>query len=422
MLCGKCGDLEMTILIIGLGFVGLTTALGFADKGFQVFGYDIDQAHSDKIAKGEAPFLEPGVQEALDRTLDSSFIIVENPDQAAAGADIIFFCVGTPCDESGKADLQYLKSGIDSVVGKIKPQCLLTIKSTVPPGTTQNEMIPYVRSKRLDCSVAVNPEFLREGWCWQDFTEPDRIVCGIDDSDANGKKLLKELYLPFQSPIHFVTPNTAEFIKYLSNSLLASLISFSNEMAAIAESAGNVSIGDAFKILHEDNRLRGAGIAHYIYPGCGYGGYCLPKDTAALIENARGNGFEPKILREVVQLNETMPEQAAGKIIRRTKSKSDRIGILGLSFKPNSDDVRDSSAAKIIRELLVEGYSDICVYDPVANRNFEELYRLPVNYYPSKEEVCAVCPVVALVTVWSEFREINKAYPDVEWVDCRYFL
>ena len=412
----------MTIVIIGLGFVGLTTALGFADKGFKVYGYDINKSHTDKIANGEVPFLEKGLPEALNRNLGSNFIVLRNINELAVDPNIVFFCVGTPCDESGRADLKYLKSAIDSIFDKVNPQCLLVVKSTVPPGTTKNEVVPYVRSKGLVCSIAVNPEFLREGRCWQDFMEPDRIVCGINDNAQDIRKLLNEIYTPFDAPIHFVTPNTAEFIKYLSNSMLASLISFSNEMAAAAEAAGDISIGEAFKILHEDNRLSDSGISQYIYPGCGYGGYCLPKDTVALIQSAKGNGFTPKILQEVVQLNESMPRLTAEKIIRKTKSKADKIGILGLSFKPNSDDVRDSSAAKIIKALHEEGYWNISVFDPVANCNFDKEYKLPINYCSSIEEVCVSSSVVALVTIWSEFKDINKKYPDVEWVDCRYFL
>lgn len=412
----------MKLLVMGLGFVGLTTALGFADKGFEVYGYDIDITHSGKIANGEVPFFEPGLPGALKRNLGRTFKVISHANESIPAADAVFFCVGTPCDENGKADLQYLKSGIDHIAGKMVPRCLLVVKSTIPPTTTQKEIIPYVRSKGIKCHVAVNPEFLREGWCWQDFTEPDRIVCGMEDNDPAGQKLLREIYEPFHAPIHFVTPNTAEFIKYLSNSLLASLVSFSNEMSMAAEAAGDISIGNAFKILREDSRLAGSGIAHYIYPGCGYGGYCLPKDTVALIHNAEENGFEPNILKEVVRLNENMPRLTAEKIISKTESRSDSIGILGLSFKPNSDDVRDSPAARILKELLAEGYSDIRVYDPVANTRFKEAYGLPVTYCQSKEEVCESCQVAALVTVWAEFKHINKKYPDIKWVDCRYFL
>ena len=411
----------MKILVVGAGFVGLTTALGFADKGHRVFAYDTNLLHSQKISKGEIPFFEKGLPEALERNLGTNFTILQNIDEKQ-NVDIVFFCVGTPCNEEGKADLQYLRSAIEKVIVKINEDCLLVIKSTIPPGTTEREVIPFIRALGYKNEVVMNPEFLREGYCWKDFTEPDRIVCGMDTNNEDIKEIMSKLYAPFKAPIHFVTFSTAEFIKYLSNSLLAALISFSNEMAIIAENTGNISVGWAFKILHEDNRLKDAGISHYIYPGCGYGGYCLPKDTVALIQNAKDNGFMPSILQEVVLLNKNMPKITAEKIAKRAKKKTDRIGILGLSFKPNSDDVRDSSAGKIINELILQGYSNIYAYDPVANKKFEEAYAFPIYYCLSKEEVCKNCSIVAIVTVWNEFKEINEQYSDIEWIDCRYFL
>lgn len=412
----------MKILVVGLGFVGLTTALGLADKGFKVWGYDINRLHVEKIQRGIIPFKENTLPEVLNRTLDSEFCVLKDIEELDIIPDAVFFCVGTPCDDTGNADLQYLKRAIEDVIKKIDETTLLIIKSTVPPGTVKNEVIPYVRSLGYRNCVVVNPEFLREGYCWKDFTKPDRIVCGIDVNDSRSEKVLREIYEPFQAPIHFVTENTAEFIKYLSNSLLATLISFSNEMAAVAENAGEIAIGEAFKILHEDERLKDAGISHYIYPGCGYGGYCLPKDTKALIQKSRSNGYAPKILQEVVSLNENIPKSIVTRINKVVEGKNEKIGVLGLSFKPNSDDVRESSAAKIINELLLDGYKEIYVYDPVANDNFNEVYDFPINFCSSKEEVCDLCTIVILVTIWSEFRAIDKKYPNIKWVDCRYFL
>ena len=412
----------MNISVIGLGFVGLTTALGFADKGFNVKGYDIDAERSAKIMNGIVPFLEPGLDEALKRTNGKEFTVVSDVENAAKNADVIFFCVGTPCDDEGKADLKYLFSAIDSVINTVSCECVFVIKSTVPPGTTSKEIIPFIRKKNNTISIANNPEFLREGYCWNDFIKPDRIVCGCDENDTSAIALLKTIYVLFNAPIHFVTPNTAEFIKYLSNSLLASLISFSNEMSLIADAAGDVNIAKAFKILHQDKRLDGSGIIHYIYPGCGYGGYCLPKDTVALSANAKVNGFVPRILDGVISLNDEMPHLTAEKIKRNLKDKNEKIGILGLSFKPNSDDVRDSPAAKIIKILLADGYKNIFVYDPEAIDNFKQNYKFDLNYSESKEEVCEICDCIAIITIWKEFKEINIKYPAKQFVDCRYFL
>ena len=250
--------------------------------------------------------------------------------------------------------------------------------------------------------------FIRAGW--------------VPTFAAHAINLLTTLYAPFNASVHFVSPNTAEFVKYLSNSLLAALVSFSNEMALIAEAAGDVNIAKAFKILHQDKRLDGAGINHYIYPGCGYGGYCLPKDTVALAANARANGFAPRILDGVISLNDEMPRMTAAKIERLAGGKDNKIGILGLSFKPNSDDVRDSPAAKIIACLLKDGYKNIYAYDPAAIDNFRDVYKFDLTYCDSKESLCTECDTIALVTTWKEFADCGRLYSEKKWIDCRYFL
>jgi len=412
----------LNLSIIGLGFVGLTTALGFADKGFKVSGYDINNDRADKINSGIVPFFEPGLTEALKRTLGSNFQIVSDVKEVINNTEAVFFCVGTPCDDDGKADLKYLLSAIDSVINLVPDTCVFVIKSTIPPGTTDNIIKKYVKEKRNTIFITNNPEFLREGYCWNDFIKPDRIVCGCNDRDTHAINVLTDLYKPFNAPIHFVSPSTAEFIKYLSNSLLASLISFSNEMALIADAAGDINIGKAFKVLHQDKRLINAGISHYIYPGCGYGGYCLPKDTVALSANAKANSFVPRILEGVISLNDEMPCLTADKIKRKLKDKNEKIGILGLSFKPNSDDVRDSPAAKIIKILLADGYRNIFAYDPEAIESFKLFYKFDINYSESIEELCGKCNYIAVITTWNIFANIDKKYPDKQFIDCRYFL
>lgn len=411
----------MRLLVMGLGFVGLTTALGFADVGMDVAGFDINANHARNIKDGNIPFFEEGLSDALRRTQGKTFHIAETLEKIGDELDAVFICVGTPCNEDGRADLGYVKDALNSLA-RIKERCLIVVKSTVPPGTTTKEILPFVRSLDLGNTLAVNPEFLREGHCWQDFTCPDRIVCGVCGDGDEARNVLREIYAPFHAPIHFVTPSTAEFVKYLSNSLLAALISFSNEMAGIADAAGDIAIGEAFRILHEDSRMKGAGITHYIYPGCGYGGYCLPKDTVALVQNAAGNGYEPEILRDVINVNNSMSERTAKKIAAIAETASDSIGVLGLAFKPDSDDVRDAPAARIIKKLIEKGYDNIYAYDPQAMSNFEKSFSLPIHYCDSAKELCEKCRVVALVTAWGEFARINKKYPEVRWVDCRYFL
>ncbi|TCZ73798.1 UDP-glucose/GDP-mannose dehydrogenase family protein [Paenibacillus albiflavus] len=410
----------MRIAVFGLGFVGLTTALGFADKGYSVRGYDINQERCAEIAGGKVPFFEPGLDDALARNLGKTFILADSAIDAADQSDICFFCVGTPGLPDGSADLAQLLLAIDSVLETVSEVCVLVVKSTIPPGTLNERVTPYVRAKGAGNPVAVNPEFLREGKCWDDFMNPDRIVCGVTDDAA--KNVLAELYKLFGAPLHYVEPNTAEFIKYLSNSLLAALISYSNEMALLADAVDGIETARAFRILHEDRRLAGAGINTYIYPGCGYGGYCLPKDIAALDAVALNRGFTPRILEGVISLNNEMPELTARKIARAAGEKTEKIGILGLSFKRGSDDVRDSPAAKIIGALVQGGYVSIYAYDPLAMQEFHNTYRLSITYCASANEVCETCGTVALVTAWDEFQGIDKTFPDTRFVDCRYFL
>jgi UDPglucose 6-dehydrogenase len=416
----------LELSVFGLGFVGLTSALGFAEKGFRVIGCDINKNRLETIAKGAIPFLERGVDSALQKHLGNKFSITANAEEAVKKSDIVFLCVGTPCGENGKADLAFLFSALDSVLpviqdGKFR---VLVIKSTVPPGTTQDEVIPYLQKKGFydgnGFAVVNNPEFLREGKCWDDFINPDRIVCGAKNRQA--MEMLKELYKPFSAPIHFVSWNTGEFIKYLSNTMLASMISYSNEMSKIADGIGDIDTGRAFRILHEDRRLKNSGIASYLYPGCGYGGYCLPKDTQALAAQAESHNIIPRILNEVIATNTTMPEYFVKKIEASVPSTK-IIGILGLSFKPESDDVRDSPAARIIDLLIRDEYTNILVYDPVAMQPFSAVYQFEhIHYFDTKEAVCQKSDCIVLVTAWNEFKHLRSVYPGKTWVDCRYFL
>jgi len=417
----KC---DFQIGVLGLGFVGLTTALGFSEKGYRVLGYDVNEARQQQISDGNVPFFEAGLDEALKRNLNKTFYLEPSAADVAKNSDIIFFCVGTPCGEDGKADLKYLFLALDSIspVFDDNKYRILIIKSTVPPGTAKSDIFPYLQKNRISdkCSLACNPEFLREGKCWVDFIQPDRIVCGVQDDRA--AEVLKELYNSFNAPVYIVSLNTAEFVKYLSNTLLASMISFSNEMSMIADAIGDINVRQAFHVLHEDKRLKESGITHYIFPGCGYGGYCLPKDTKAMAAKAKQHGLTPRILDEVITVNEEMPSFFVGKIISLAK-KSKIIGILGLSFKPDSDDVRDSASAKIISLLLKSGVTKIYAYDPVANRSFNALYQFQnVEYLKSKEELCQMSEVIVLVTAWEEFKYLRRQFPQKAWIDCRYFL
>lgn len=410
------------VTVFGLGFVGLTTALGFANMGVKVYGVDVNEERKNTIRKGELPFLEPLMDEVLKKEIDKHFFVTDDVEKAIAESEIVYYCVGTPYGSNGAADLTYLFSAIDTTINAVKDDKfrVLVTKSTIPPSTTKEKIVPYVKGKGAVSSqfgVANNPEFLREGHCWEDFINADRIVLGV--SDERSKKMLMDLYEPMNVPIIPVSLTTGEFIKYLSNTFLATMISYSNEMAELAETIGDINVADAFHILHMDKRWGGCNMTSYVYPGCGYGGYCLPKDTNALYAQGKEKGYEAKILGNVINKNNERPLNIAKQISRGIK-KDDTVGILGLSFKPNSDDVRDTSAAKIIRELNRLGFENIVAYDPVATEEFKKHYPdLKVSYEKEKEAVTQQADVLAIVTAWPEFREVfeNTQKPIV---DARY--
>lgn len=412
------------ITVLGLGFVGLTTALGFSKKGFKVYGIDVNEPRMAKIRRYEVPFYEPHLDEALREELGQNFIIDAPLAEAVNDSKIIIVCVGTPSNPDGSANLGYLLEAVKQVFeasdGEFK---VIVTKSTVPPSTVATKVKPYVdelnRQYHKPIGLASNPEFLREGYAWDDFMQPDRVVIGVEDEQS--KELLSQVYLPFNAPIHYVSYNSAEFIKYLSNTLLSTLISFSNEMAMVADHIGNIDVAGAFKILHQDKRWTGApaSMASYVYPGCGYGGYCLPKDTAALSSIAQEHGFTPHILEGNLRINEEVKDFVADKITAAVRPES-RIGILGLAFKSGSDDVRLSPSKFIIEKLLAKGYTNIVAYDPMANEVFQQEYNLPIAYANSLEDVVAQADELVLLTSWPEFKQNKELLTTKRLFDFRY--
>ena len=412
------------VTVFGLGFVGLTTALGFAHLGYKVYGIDVDEERKSILKSGKLPFLEPEMEEVLQKHLNNNFIVSDNPKEAIADSEYVFYCVGTPYGKDGSADLTYLFSAIDTTVDAISDEKyrVLVTKSTIPPSTTAEKIFPYVKDKGAvaeHLGVANNPEFLREGHCWEDFIGADRIVLGCNEERS--KEMLVKLYEPMQIPIKCVSHSTGEFIKYLSNTLLATMISYSNEMAEIADAIGGINVADAFHILHMDKRWNDCNMTSYVYPGCGYGGYCLPKDTCALYSQAVAKGYEPEILKHVIELNNDRAKSIAKKITDNL-SEGQTIGILGLAFKPLSDDVRDTAAARIIREIEKLGYHNICAYDPAAMKEFTRRYPdIAITEKSSAKEVYEEADVIAIVTAWEEFREV-LSFGNKTVIDCRYML
>jgi len=413
------------ITIIGLGFVGLTTGLGFAKKGFKTFGIDIDQERIQSLQRLEIPFHEPHLKEVLEETLDQKFFLNPPFEEAIRNSKAIFICVGSPSAEDGSADLSYIFQAIDNIKEvRSHHKKVIVIKSTVPPSTLEDKIAPYVKAgtgdDRNNIVLASNPEFLREGHCWEDFIEPDRIVVGAEEEAA--RSILSDIYRPFDAPLHFVSFNTSEFIKYLSNTLLSTMISYSNEMSMIAHQIGHINIAQAFRILHEDKRWTGspANMATYVYPGCGYGGYCLPKDTLAIYSLSKQKGYEPRILKANLDVNLQIQTFVADVISQKLK-KDASLGILGLSFKPGSDDIRITPTKRIIAEIIDRGFSNIHAYDPISNAIFQKAYpELNINYSDSLEGLLNDVDNVAILTGWTEFNDKKKAIRQKQVFDFRY--
>lgn len=401
------------IAVMGLGFVGLTSAVGFAEKNISVKGYDLNQEKLALINSGKIPFHEEGLEEKLKSNLENNNLLISSDlKKVFSKTSVVFICVGTPSNEDGSASLDYIFSALDIII-KYKSEEFVTvvIKSTVPPSTCSIEISNYLKNKNIrlgeEIGLANNPEFLREGYAWDDFINPDRIVIGVEDKKS--KNLLNKIYLNFNCPLHVVNLNTGEFIKYLSNTTLSTFISYSNEMSIIADNIGDIDTRKSFQVLKEDKRWSGnpANMSSYVLPGCGFGGYCLPKDTQALINKSKKYNYNPKILESVMNVNREIKSHALEKILKLC-DKNSTIGILGLSFKPDSDDVRDTPALPIIQGLLKKGYNRIYAYDPISNDNFQNLYssQVEINYCNSLENILKKCDTIVQVTSWGEFSDI----------------
>lgn len=413
------------ITIIGLGFVGLTTGLGFAKKGFKTFGIDHDKERIDKLNDFIIPFHEPHLKEVLIETYQKTFFIQKSLKEAIYSSKYVFFCVGTPGRGDGEADLSYLFKAIDQVLSEeSKEELIMVIKSTIPPSTLSLKIKPYIENKAKEFNrrfkLVSNPEFLREGYCWEDFYMPDRIVIGIENDTV--RLDMDKIYSVFGAPIHYVSFNTSEFIKYLSNTMLSTMISYSNEMSMIADTIGQIDISASFRILHQDKRWFGnpALMSSYVYPGCGYGGYCLPKDTAALTNLAATYGIDAAILKSNIAVNERIKRFLVNKI-KKDISTDTGIGILGLSFKPESDDVRLSPSKDFIEILINEGYNNLIAYDPLANNVFKNEYPdLNILYANSLDELLGKVKAVVILTAWNEFKQNKELIEKKIVFDFRY--
>ena len=381
--------------VIGLGYVGLVTAAGFGLKGHKVVGIDVDKEKIEDLCNGLSPLYEEGLDEAI-KNMDFT---ATKDYQAVLDTNITFLCINTPSHSDGSMDLNYLKKATEQLAEVLKQENafhLVVVRSTVTPGTTEEVIVPILRNSG-DPEICVNPEFLREGKAPHDFMNPSRIVIG--DGDGKSGDLLQELYRDFGCPILRTDLKTAEMIKYASNAFLATKISFINEIGNICKKIG-LDVYEVARGMGHDERIGD----QFLNAGIGFGGSCLPKDLKGIVAKAREVGYEPRILDEVLGLNEEQPlrmVELLKKHIPLLKGKV--IGILGLAFKPDTDDIRDSKAIAIVEELLKEG-AQVRAYDPKAMLNFKKYY--PQIDYKSPEEVLQ-SDATLILTEWDEFKNLD---------------
>ncbi len=399
-------DRFRTIGVLGLGHVGLPTAVGFAELGWQVIGTDSDANKVALIAQGKCPFYEPELEPLLQKNLAAGRLTVA-PDvgEAVRASDLLFVCVGTPQKADGSPDLSQVEAVIRTVAENLNGYKLIVEKSTVPVQTAQwiKRTIQRYAKGNADFDVASNPEFLREGTALYDFFHPDRIVVGVESERA--REWLEELYRPLKAPMVITDVNTAELIKHAANSFLALKISFINMVADLCEAVG-ADVTEVAKGIGLDPRIG----PHFLQAGIGYGGYCLPKDLKAFIHIAEEHKVDFSLLKEVERINEARVERFVRKVQQALWVLKDKtLAIWGLAFKPNTDDIREAPSLKLIRRLLEEG-ANLRLYDPAAMGNVRLLFpddppRL--CYCSSALEAATGVHAVLLVTEWDEFRKMN---------------
>jgi UDPglucose 6-dehydrogenase len=392
----------MRIAVVGTGYVGLVTGTCFADSGNAVTCLDIN---ADKIARlngGEIPIYEPGLEELVVRNARAGRLRFTTDTAAAiSGAEVVFLAVGTPPSADGSADLSALWKVVESIAPHLHPQAVVVTKSTVPVGTCAGIEQRLKAAVGRDCRVASNPEFLKEGAAIEDFQKPDRVVVGVRSADVG--EILRTLYSPFlrtENPFLVMSPESSEMTKYVANALLATKISFINEVANLCERM-EADIDDVRRGIGHDSRI---GFA-FLFPGAGYGGSCFPKDVQALAAMARDKGVSPRILTAVHDTNLAQKKVLGEKIAAHFGGSlaGRRVAIWGLAFKPRTDDVRDAPAIDLIERLLSEG-ATAAVYDPEAMANVRGIYGDRLTYAAGPYEALDGADCLAVVTEWGDFR------------------
>jgi UDPglucose 6-dehydrogenase len=398
----------MKISIMGSGYVGLSTALGFARKGHPVICYDIAGSVVEKISRMEPTFFEPLIEEALSDAVSRGLLKATGDlDYAASHSDLTFMCVPTPPKPDGSIDVRFIKEASGALGRSLKNKDgyhLVAVKSTVLPETTENVVLPELEKNSgkkcgRDFGLCMNPEFLREGSAMQDFLHPDRIVIGSFDKRSGDA--LESIYSRFECPVLRTDIKTAEMIKYVSNAFLATKISFSNEIGNMCKKMG-IDTYNVMKGVGLDKRIS----PHFLNSGIGFGGSCFPKDASALISKSRGVGIRPSIMESVMEINRNQPLRIIDILKKRGPIKGKRISVLGLAFKPDTDDIREAPSLRIVEALVREG-ADVRAYDPKAMDRFRE--RFPeIGYCKNAQECLSGSDACLILTEWDEFKNLSE--------------
>ena len=393
----------MNVVMIGSGYVGLVSGACFAEFGANVICVDKDESKINALLQGGIPIYEPGLDDLVKRNVESGRLILNTE---LKNAELVFIAVGTPTRRGdGHADLQYVYAAAEEVAGYLDGYTVIVDKSTVPVGTArQVSRIIKKTNPGADFDVASNPEFLREGSAIGDFMRPDRVVLGVESERAAA--LLKELYRPLnliEAPIHITNLESAELIKYASNAFLATKISFINEISQLCEKVG-ADVHSVSKGMGLDGRIG----KKFLHPGPGYGGSCFPKDTLALIRIAQEHGASSRIVESVVEVNASQKARMVTKIRDALGgSESDKvIGVLGLTFKPETDDMRDSPSLAILPALADKG-AVIKVHDPEGMEEAKKILPKSIQYCDNVEQVIENADAVVLMTEWNEYRGLD---------------
>jgi UDPglucose 6-dehydrogenase len=393
----------MNIAVVGTGYVGLVTGAVFADLGNDVVCVDNDTGKIEGLRAGRMPIYEPGLEELVERNVkDARLGFTTDLADAVRRSDIVFIAVGTPPKASGESDLSAVEDVARDIARALDRYKVIVNKSTVPVGTGDlvRDIIARNRRRPVDFDVVSNPEFLREGSAIEDTLRPDRIVVGAPSQQV--AMLLLELYAPLERPMIITDVPSAEMIKYASNAFLATKISFANAIANLCELAG-ADVTQVVKGMGLDPRIGGA----FLQAGLGYGGSCFPKDTDAFIQTAASLGYDFRLLRSVVEINRERAQRFVALVQKVLDPMDDRVvGVLGLAFKPKTDDMREARSVEIVQGLL-EGGARVRAYDPVAMPNAKSLLPPAVEYGQSAYDAAQGADAVAIVTEWNEFKLLN---------------